>query len=201
MHLPSSQILLSPDLFRPPSHQAHSPRRFLPSPRLISHSSHSSRLLPRPSGITSSGTTVAFYYDYMADQNLSGTVGDERVNRRQSGEKRKQANWFESVVAGAAMLVVGIVGVVAVFDWYFFSVVDGISITLEPIVSAFHQANVNTSKKPENAPHRAERSATIERLHEDFAISSEEQSSRARSLIVPMRSAANGVEANSRYPI
>ncbi len=96
----------------------------------------------------------------MADQNLSGTVGDERVNRRQAGEKRKQANWFESVVAGAAMLVVGIVGVVAVFDWYFFS--------------------------------------TIERLHEDFAISSEEQSSRARSLIVPMRSAANGVEANSR---
>ncbi len=134
----------------------------------------------------------------MADQNLSGTVGDERVNRRQAGEKRKQANWFESVVAGAAMFGVGIVGVVAVFDWYFFSVVDGISITLEPIVSAFHQANVNTSKKPENAPHRAERSATIERLHEDFAISSEEQSSRARSLIVPMRSAANGVEANSR---
>jgi hypothetical protein len=170
----------------------------LPSPRLISHSSHSFRLLPRPSGITSSETTDAFYYDYMADQKLRGTVGDERVNRRQVGEKRKEANWFESVVAGAAMLVAGIVGVVAVFDWYFFSVVDGISISLEPIVSAFNQANVNASKKPENAPHRVERSATIERLREDFTIPSEEQSSRARSLIVPMRSAANDVEANSR---
>ncbi len=102
----------------------------------------------------------------MADQNLRGTVGDERVNRRQVGEKGKQANWFESVVAGAAMLVVGIVGVVAVFDWYFFS------------------------------PHRVERSATIARLREDFTIRSEEQSSRARSLIVPMRSAANSI--NSR---
>jgi hypothetical protein len=177
---------------------AHSLTRSLPSPRLISHSSHSFRLLPRPSGITSPGTADAFYYDYMADQNLRGTVHDERVNRRQVGEKRKQANWFESVVAGAAMLVVGIVGVVAVFDWYFFSVVDGISISLEPIVSAFHQANVNTSKKSANAPHRGERSATIDRLREDFTIPSEEQSSRARSLIVPMRSAANGVEANSR---
>jgi len=127
----------------------------------------------------------------MADQYLRETVRDERVNRRQVGKKRKQANWFESVVAGAAMLVAGSVGVVAVFDWYFFSVVDGISITLEPIVSAFHQANVNTSKKAENAPHRGERSATIEHLREDFAIPSEEQSSRARSLIVPMRSAAD----------
>jgi cytoskeletal protein RodZ len=135
----------------------------------------------------------------MADQYLPGRVRDERVNRRQVGENRKQPNWFESVVAGAAMLVVGIVGVVAVFDWYFFSVVDGISTTLEPIVSAFHQANVNTPKKPENAPHRVERSATIERLREDFTIPSEEQSSRARSLIVPMRSAANsGSIANSR---
>jgi hypothetical protein len=77
-------------------------------------------------------------------------------------------------------------------------VVDGISISLEPIVSAFNQANVHASKKPENASHRVERSATIERLREDFAIPSEEQSNRARSLIVPMRSAANGVEANSR---
>jgi hypothetical protein len=127
----------------------------------------------------------------MADQYLRGTVRDERVNKRQVGEKRKQANWFESVVAGAAMLVAGSVGVVAVFDWYFFSVVDGISISLEPIVSAYHQANVNRSKKAQSAPHRAERSTAIERLREDFTIPSEEQSSRARSLIVPMRSAAN----------
>ncbi len=39
----------------------------------------------------------------MADQYLRGTVRDERVNRRQVGEKRKQANWFEPVVAGVAM--------------------------------------------------------------------------------------------------
>ncbi|MGA8477593.1 MAG: hypothetical protein WB696_06510 [Chthoniobacterales bacterium] len=110
----------------------------------------------------------------MANQYVRGTVYDERVNRRQVGEKRKQANWFESVMAAAAMLVVGSVGVVVVFDWYFFSVVDGLSITLEPIVSAFHQAHVDTSKKAENAPHRGERSATIEHLREDFTIPSEE---------------------------
>jgi hypothetical protein len=37
----------------------------------------------------------------MADQYVRGTVRDERVNRRQVGEK-KQANWFESVVTGVA---------------------------------------------------------------------------------------------------
>ncbi|SRR5258707_8912494 len=127
----------------------------------------------------------------MANQYLRGTVHDERVNRRQVGKKRKQASWFESIMAGAAMLVVGSLGVVVVFDWYFFSVVDGLSITLEPIVSAFHQANDNTSKKAENAPQRGERSATIEHLREDFTIPAEEKGSRAGSLIVPMYSAAN----------
>src|SRR5260370_34963006 len=85
--------------FALPSHHAEAPRRSLPSPRLISHSSHSFRLLPRPSGITSSGTTDAFYCAYMSDQNLRGTIADVRVNTGQAVKNGKQGTGSVQVLA------------------------------------------------------------------------------------------------------
>ena len=76
------------------------------------------------------------------------------------------------------MLAVSSLGVVLVFDWYFFSVVESLSISLRPIAAAFHHANVGTLKDTENAPERRERTAAVELY-------------QARSLIVPVSSAAN----------
>jgi len=148
-------------------------------------------LFPRPSRIISSCIIASIYYGRMANQYLGGPEHREPVNRRQASDRVKQPNWLHSIVAGAAMLAVSSLGVVLVFDWYFFSVVESLSISLRPIAGAFHHANVGTLKNTENAPERPERTATIEHLREYFAVPSEEGSNQARSLIVSVGSVAN----------
>ncbi|MEY2605475.1 MAG: hypothetical protein QOH31_3291 [Verrucomicrobiota bacterium] len=148
-------------------------------------------LFPRPSRIISSCIIGSIYYGRMANQYLGGPAHREPVNRRQASDRIKQPNWLHSIVAGAAMLAVSSLGVVLVFDWYFFSVVESLSIRLRPIAGAFHHANVGTLKNTENAPERPERTATIEHLREYFAVPSGERSNQARSLIVPVGSVAN----------
>ena len=127
----------------------------------------------------------------MANQYLGGTAHHEPVNRRQGSGRIKQPNLLHSIVAGAAMLAVASLGVVLVFDWYFFSVVESLSISLQPIAGAFHHAKGGTLKDTENTPERRERTAAIEHLRGYFAIPSEERSSQAKSLIVPVGSVAN----------
>ncbi|HEY4781365.1 MAG TPA: hypothetical protein VIH54_06075 [Chthoniobacterales bacterium] len=127
----------------------------------------------------------------MANQYLGRTADHEPGNRRQGSDRIKQPNLLHSIVAGAAMLAVSSLGVVLVFDWYFFSVVESLSISLRPIAAAFHHANVGTLKDTENAPERRERTAAVEQLGGYFAVPSEERSNQARSLIVPVSSAAN----------
>jgi hypothetical protein len=127
----------------------------------------------------------------MANQYRGGPAHHEPVNRRQESDRVKQPNWLHSIVAGAAMLTVSSLGVVLVFDWYFFSVVESLSISLRPIAGAFHHANVGTLKNTDNAPERPERTATIEHLREYFPVPSEERSNQARSLIVPVGSVAH----------
>jgi len=123
----------------------------------------------------------------MANQYLGGTAAHEPVNRRQGSDRIKEPNLLHSIIAGAAMLAVSSLGVVLVFDWYFFSVVESLSISLRPIAGAFHHANGGNLKDTENAP---ERTAAIEHLRGYFAVPSEERSNQARSLIVPVGSAA-----------
>src|SRR5260370_39566508 len=106
----------------------------------------------------------------MADLNLCETSRIDQPNRLQVSEKRKQSNWLRSIVAGAGMLA----GSLLVFDWYFFSAVDGISSTLRPIVAGFRQATGDRQPRP-------------------LPGSSVQQPSRDRSvsLLGPVRSAAN----------
>src|SRR5438132_6170318 len=127
----------------------------------------------------------------MANQYRRGTAHDEPVNRRLAGNRGKQSNWLHSIFAGAAMLAVSSLGVVLVFDWYFFSVVESLSISLQPIAAAFHHANAGTLKNTENGSRLREHAATVEQLREYFAIPSEVGSNQARSLIVPVGSVAN----------
>ena len=124
----------------------------------------------------------------MANQYLGGTAAHEPVNRGQGSDRIKQPNLLHSIIAGAAMLAVSSLVVVLVFDWYFFSVVESLSISLRPIAGAFHHANGGTLKDTENAP---ERTAAIEHLRGYFTVPSEERSNQARSLIVPVGSAGN----------
>ena len=88
-------------------------------------------------------------------------------------------------------MAVSSLGVVLVFDWYFFSVVESLSISLQPIAAAFHHANAGTLKNTENGSRLREHAATVEQLREYFAIPSEVGSNQARSLIVPVGSVAN----------
>jgi hypothetical protein len=131
----------------------------------------------------------------MANQYRGGTADHEPVNRRQGSDRIKQPNLLHSIVAAAAMLAVSSLGVVVVFDWYFFSVVESLSISLRPIAGAFHHANVGTLKDTENVPKRRERTAAVEHLRGYFAVPSEEQSNQAKSLIVPV-----GAVASSKTP-
>jgi hypothetical protein len=80
----------------------------------------------------------------MADQNLRGKSRIDQPNRLQVSEKRNRSNWLRSIVAGAGIVVVGLL----VFDWYFFAVVDGLLSTLRPIATAFRQANGDRQPRP-----------------------------------------------------
>jgi hypothetical protein len=106
----------------------------------------------------------------MADLNLGETPRIDQPNRLQVSEKRKLSNCLRSIVAGAGMLAVSLL----VFDWYFFSAVDGISSTLRPIAAVFRQATGDRQPRP-------------------LPGSSVQQHSRDRSvsLLVPVRSAGN----------
>ena len=77
----------------------------------------------------------------MANQYPSGTAHHDLVNRSRVSNTKKQPNWLHSIIAGAAMLAIGSVGVVLVFDWYFFSVMDALSTSLRPIASVLRHAN------------------------------------------------------------
>lgn len=76
----------------------------------------------------------------MANRNLRGTMfaGLAPDETRRASIRTNQSNWLRSIVAGIGMLAVSSLVVVLVFDWYLFSVVDGLANTLRPIAGAFH---------------------------------------------------------------
>ena len=127
----------------------------------------------------------------MANQYLGGMADHEPVNRRQGSARMKQPNLLHSIIAAAAMLGVSSLGVVLVFDWYLFLVVESLSISLRPVAGAFHHANLGTLKDAENAPERRQRMAGVEHLRKYVTIPSEERRNQAKSLIIPVGSVAS----------
>jgi hypothetical protein len=103
----------------------------------------------------------------------------------------KQPNLLYSIIAAAAMLAVSSLGVVLVFDWYLFLVVESLSISLRPVAGAFHHANLGTLKDAGNVPERQQRMAGVEHLRKYVAIPSEERRNQAKSLIIPVGSVAS----------
>jgi hypothetical protein len=138
---------------------------------------------------------TSFISGRMANQYLGGTADYEPVNRRQVSARMKQPNLLHSIVAGAAMLAISSLGVVLVFDWYFSSVIESLSISLRPVAGAFHHANVGTLKDAENASEGRERTAPVQHLRKYVAVPSVERRNQAKSLIVPV-----GPVASSKTP-
>jgi hypothetical protein len=122
----------------------------------------------------------------MANHNFGGTARSAQGNRRHARDRVKQSNWLRSLVAGFAMSAVGSLGVVLVFDWYFFSVVESLSTSLRPIAQAFHQASSGALEKTGSAVRYRGRTAAIEDVREYFAVPSEEGSNQTRSFTVPV---------------
>ena len=80
----------------------------------------------------------------MEDQNLHETSRIQQSSRLQAREKTKRSNWLLSIVAVAGMLAVSLF----VFDWYLFSVVDGLLATLQPIAGALNKARGDMQSRP-----------------------------------------------------
>jgi hypothetical protein len=93
----------------------------------------------------------------MANQELSGTAHHDLVDRRRISDTRK--NWLHSIIAGAAMLAVSTLGVVLIFDWYFFSVIDGLSTSLRPVAGVLRHVNGDATKHSRGARDRQEQAS------------------------------------------
>jgi fatty acid desaturase len=81
--------------------------------------------------------------------------------KRSVSEKKDDSSWLRSLAAGMAILALGSFGAVVAFDWYFFSVVDGVATDLRPVMGALHPTShgtrsVHSSRAnpniPENTP-------------------------------------------------
>jgi hypothetical protein len=148
----------------------------------------------------------------MANQYPGGRAHHDLVNTSQVGNTRKQPNWLHSIIAGAAMLTISSMGVVLIFDWYFFSVVDGLSSSLRPIAGALRHSTGDSTKNTRDTPNGRERperqgakadithnrpfdSSTAAKVITDKS-NQPRDGDQAQSLFVPVRSAV----ANSKTP-
>jgi hypothetical protein len=102
------------------------------------------RLFPRLSGIASL-SSVHVLLTFMPNQYLGEIPHDEPTYGYQ--RTRRRSNRIRSIAAAAGMLAVSSLGAVLVFDWYFFSLVDGLSTSLRPIAGLFHRSHEDTGKK------------------------------------------------------
>jgi hypothetical protein len=104
---------------------------------------------------------------FMPNQYLWGIAREEPAYGYQ--RTRKPPNRTHSIAAAAGMLAVSSLGAVLVFDWYLFSLVDGLSTSLRPIAEVFRPSPEDTGKKagPPKVRHEVD------------------------SLLVPIRSAEN----------
>jgi hypothetical protein len=135
----------------------------------------------------------------MANQELSGTAHHDLINRpRISGTR---ANWLHSIIAGAAMLVSSL-GVVLAFDWYFFSVIDGLSTSLRPIAGALRHVNGDATKFPGDARDRREQPSAKAVVADSWSIGpstaakaiaekSDQAGDQAESVFAPIHSATD----------
>jgi len=125
----------------------------------------------------------------MANQYLRGTAPDGQVlvDMRPINRAMNRSNWFRSFLTGAAIATLISLITIRFFEWYLFTVVDGLAVTLSPIAE--------TLRRIEGYPQTRPSCRDLEKPHspEHFAAPLEEHHDRAGigSLSVSVPSAAD----------
>jgi hypothetical protein len=77
----------------------------------------------------------------MANQNVCEMVldGQALVNTRPTNRAMNRSNWLRSFLMGAMIAILISLITILVFEWYFFTVVDGLAMSLSPITETFRR--------------------------------------------------------------
>lgn len=77
----------------------------------------------------------------MANQNVCETVPDGQalINTRPPNRAMNRSNWLRSFLMGAVIAILISLITILVFEWYFFTVVDGLSMSLSPITETLRR--------------------------------------------------------------
>jgi uncharacterized membrane protein len=78
----------------------------------------------------------------MANQNVCEMVldGQALVNTRPTNRAMNRSNWLRSFLMGAIIAIPISLITILVFEWYFFTVVDGLAMSLSPVTETLRRA-------------------------------------------------------------
>jgi hypothetical protein len=78
----------------------------------------------------------------MANQNVCEMVldGQALVNTRPTNRAMNRLNWLRSFLMGAIIAILISLITILVFEWYFFTVVDGLAMSLSPVTETLRRA-------------------------------------------------------------
>ena len=115
----------------------------------------------------------------MANQNVCEMVpdGEVLVNTRPTDRAMNRSNWLRSFLMGAMIAILTSLITILVFEWYFFTVVDGLAMSLSPITETLRRIEgyPQTSPAFRNLDSRHSRgyfAAPLEEHHERTGVES-----------------------------
>jgi len=115
----------------------------------------------------------------MANQYLREMAPDGQVlvDMRPTNRATNRSNWFRSFLTGAAIATLISLITIRFFEWYLFTVVDGLALTLSPIAETLRRIEGYPQTRPSLRdlvePHSPERfAAPLEKHHDRAGIGS-----------------------------
>ena len=115
----------------------------------------------------------------MANQNVCEMVPDGQalVNIRPTNRAMNWSNWLRSFLMGAMIAILISLITILVFEWYFFTVVNGLSMSLSPIAETLRRIEGYPQTEPwfrnlEKRHSRGRFAASLEDHHERTGIES-----------------------------
>ena len=86
----------------------------------------------------------------MANQYLREMAPDGQVlvDMRPTNRAMNRSNWFRSFLTGAAIATLISLITIRFFEWYLFTVVDGLAVTLSPIAETLRRIEVYPQTRP-----------------------------------------------------
>ena len=115
----------------------------------------------------------------MANQYLREMAPDGQVlvDMRPTNRAMNRSNWFRSFLTGAAIATLISLITIRFFEWYLFTVVDELAMTLSPIAEKLHRIEGYPQTRPSfrdlEEPHSPEHfAAPLEEYHDRASIGS-----------------------------